>query len=121
METAKKKKMATGSSGCDISLYRDKAIQNLLASTNVRQSGTANDFFKSNLLKGVLNCENSMDKDDFATLFTSQTVSTLYKGHPCMRSTFVSQTSPVIGDNECHTALNTIYIKTLKIYKSNLT
>lgn len=38
------KKMATGSSGCDISLYRDKAIQNLLASTTVRQSGTANDF-----------------------------------------------------------------------------
>lgn len=62
-----------------------------------------------------------MGNDDFATLFTSQTVSTSFEGHSSMRSNFVSQTSPVIADNEYHTALKTIYIETLKIYKSNLT
>lgn len=49
-----------------------------------------------------------MGNDDFATLFTSQTVSTSFEGHSSMRSNFVSQTSPVIADNEYHTALNTI-------------
>lgn len=111
--------MATSSSGCDTSLHRDKAIQNLLASTTVRQIDTVNNS-RSNLLIDVLNCENSMGNDDFATLFTSQTVSTPFQGHSSMRSNFVSQTSSVIADNECHTALNTIILRLSKFTKAIL-
>lgn len=77
--------------------HQNKTILNLSETANDRQIGTANDS-RSNLYTDVLNCENSIGNDDFAALFT---VSTLYEeGHPSMLSNFVSQTSPVLADND---------------------
>lgn len=112
--------MAASSSGRVKPPHQNKTILNLSESVNDRQIGTANDS-RSNLLTDVLNCENSMDNDDFAALFTSQTVSTPYEeGHPNMLSNFVSQTSPVLADNEYHTAVDTIDIENLDTQLQNL-
>lgn len=114
--------MAASSSGRDVSSQSKKPVPNFSKDSTDHETDTQ-DASKRGLLTDLLNCDISMDNDEFTALFTSQTsqtVSTPYESHSSMLCNSVSQNSQILDEHECPNTIDAIDVHTLDTQLQNL-